>query len=323
MLVQRCSASTSRASATAFSSGLTFQKRRIVSSSGTRPLWVKGTTLATTRRRSHLVDRGSYAVVRQVRVVANVNIAEPWDPSDEFSGEEVVLNRLRALSTQAVTDLCNWTRLLIGQDWMEPPGKYPDLVSTSELLDISDANNIRGYSLVTSGTILVLPEGTICTGDGLAAVDAAMRLRGSPTAEDLLLADAQHLVHYGPGATDSDRAVLLAAIAVEVRIKRTLRAVATASHAPLVELLIANPRDWSLSAHSFFTKAMPAVCQRELGEEFSELGRKVQSLFEDRNKVAHVGSTIAHERATEHVDTAGRALRLLNDLIVERPSNGA
>jgi hypothetical protein len=194
-------------------------------------------------------------------------------------------------------------------------------VSTVQLVDITDKNKIEGFSLVMSATIRVLAAGTTCTVDGLAALEEAMRTRVSPTAEDLLLADAQHFVHYGSGATEGDRAVLLAAIAVEVRIRRTLRTLATPSQGALVELLVANPRDWSLSAHSCFSKGIPAVYQRDLGAEFKELGRKVQSLFEARNKVAHMGTPVSHDKATEHVRTAGRALRFLDDLIMECTSD--
>lgn len=257
-----------------------------------------------------------FVEVRLIRVVINLEVPDPWNPQDSTNGETAVLRKLISESRAIVTDLCNWTRVLEKQDWMSPPERLPRLVSQAQLIDISDPESatLLPTMILSAGSIQVLPEKGILDRAGLARVGTALQSRGSPRPDDLLLADARHLVHWRKGPSDPELAILLAAMAVEVRTKAVLQDLATGDQADLVTLLIDNPRDWSLSAHAHFAKAIEAILGRDLGKEWRRTARAVQGLFEARNQIAHRGKKFGVEQARVHVDAATVAIESLASL---------
>jgi hypothetical protein len=81
--------------------------------------------------------------------------------------------------------------------------------------------------------------------------------------------------------------VLLAAIACEIAVKNTLLEVASPHQRQLVESLLQNPRDFSLAAIALFDKPCLAVLGRSLKAQDTALYKRVEALFEDRNRIAH------------------------------------
>lgn len=200
--------------------------------------------------------------VRIVRVIANLDIADPWDPTDKERGVGSFGSQLDAACTAAVTDLCNWARVLVRQHWMEPSGRLPRLIS-SQVIDLTDEDaEERASSMAFSGLLRVMDPEAILDANDLARIEHAMSTQSSPSVDDVLLADARHLVSWTVGATVVDRSVLLAASAVEIRTRRTLMRLALPEQERLVDALINNPRDWSVGAHGTFLKAVPAVGDR-------------------------------------------------------------
>lgn len=96
---------------------------------------------------------------------------------------------------------------------------------------------------------------------------------------------------------------------VEVKPKAVLRLMAGEDKNELLDLLLENPRDWSLSAHGLFAKALPTLAGRALGDDHRELAKQVQKLFVARNSVAHRGEFITREDAVQHVKTAQTVIR--------------
>jgi hypothetical protein len=107
-----------------------------------------------------------------------------------------------------------------------------------------------------------------------------------PIAETLL-ADALYFIGLNP--PDCQRAVLIAAIACEV--KDTLRRKVPPDRLSFVDLILDNPRDWSLAAVALFDKAMNAALGRSLRAERHEVYKDVTKLFEVRNRIAHGGES--------------------------------
>src|SRR5207244_2004816 len=105
---------------------------------------------------------------------------------------------------------------------------------------------------------------------------------------DELLADARFYAWHA-SQPNPRIAVLLAAIATEVRIKAFLTSSATPEQAPLVNLILSSPQDVSLAAVSLFDKGLLAVCGRSLRADDPAGYKALIGLFEARNKLAHRG----------------------------------
>jgi hypothetical protein len=108
-------------------------------------------------------------------------------------------------------------------------------------------------------------------------------------------------------------AVLLAAIACEIRVKEVLRNTA-GERVDAVELLISRAKEFSGSARDMFSKVMFAANGRSLKEEDSELEKAVGALFEGRNAIAHRGEIPATKAVLTSIETASRVLSWLDGI---------
>lgn len=131
----------------------------------------------------------------------------------------------------------------------------------------------------------------------------------SPQLPWLLLADAE-------AAPDVNHSVLLAAIGCEVAMKSALTEHASAAHAPLVDLLLDHPRDFSLAAANLFHQPSLIVLGRSLKQDNHKLFKRVQSLFEDRNRIAHRAfeGLSTTDVLRDEIDAAKEALRWLESI---------
>ena len=247
--------------------------------------------------------------VRLVRVIANTEVPDDWVESE--ANEEEVRSRLVAESENLTRDFCNWVRVRGRQTWWPPPGERPNLVSTAELLVVTGETTARSLGTLAAPGLRfrVVPPEFVVGENALRAIEGHLQ-QGAPEPAELLLADAFYALQTG-GDTDPAKAVLLAAIAVETRTRQVVRELANDSQVTLVELLTDNPRDWSLSAHAMFAKAVPATLGRTPSPDWSDAAKLVQGLFEARNRVAHKGEAIDHATAAVHVSSARTALDLL------------
>jgi hypothetical protein len=131
---------------------------------------------------------------------------------------------------------------------------------------------------------------------------------GSPDTPELLLADAR-LALAAPSVEadwrsanrDVRRAVLLAAIASEVKIKTTLVGKATA---PARSAAQRDADDRRIATADLVHKPMKVALGRSLHEEQAVLFKAVSELFQARNKVAHRGVELNVEDARTYTQTA-------------------
>lgn len=145
---------------------------------------------------------------------------------------------------------------------------------------------------------------------------AAVASLGRPSELPLgrtLLAEAGHLASYTM-IPHASRALLMAAVACEVHVKAALRTAAAAEQAPLVDLLLENPRDWTLAAAGMFDKLADATAGRSLRKEAPETYKAVVALFEARNRLAHRGEIPTRAEARAHVAAAEAAFQWLDTL---------
>ena len=109
----------------------------------------------------------------------------------------------------------------------------------------------------------------------------------APVAETLL-ADAEHYARHG--IRDLRRAVLMAAIACEVKVKAILRRHATEAQRSLLDFALDHPHEVTVTAASgLFHKLMLATLGRSLSQDDNKLFKDVERLYKVRNDIAHHG----------------------------------
>ena len=90
---------------------------------------------------------------------------------------------------------------------------------------------------------------------------------------------------------------LLAAVAAEVKAKRTWETVVVDEGRPLLDLMLANPRAFPQSAIELFNKVAIAVSGRSFRDEDRDGYKNLTALFELRNRVAHAATLIGEQDA--------------------------
>jgi hypothetical protein len=149
---------------------------------------------------------------------------------------------------------------------------------------------------------------------------------GDPAVADLLLADARMVLSpFGISQAwkrerrYTARAVLLAAIAAEVKIKGTLVEKTPDELQGLLDVILDNPRDITIATGQLLDKSMKAAVGVSLLEQDKPLFKDVTErtstkwgLFPLRNRVAHHGYQPKLAEAEKAVDTVQRLFAWLN-----------
>jgi hypothetical protein len=162
--------------------------------------------------------------------------------------------------------------------------------------------------------IKVVPSSTEVTAQDLAEIDRLCVDEGQPSLAELLLAEGNHYL-WRPERLAPDRAVLMAAMACEIRIKTALRELSDPSAHAWVELVLDNPAEVSVSASNLWHKAMKAATGRSLSDEDKALFKLVERLITKRNHIVHRGLHVEPTEARDLVNAAGAAfdwLRTVN-----------
>jgi hypothetical protein len=258
--------------------------------------------------------------VHVVRVVAEgqaeISAADFLRPGSlEFNSAAIAaysaMSDLHDAAASVLGSFLTWVRTTCGQFWLGLAGEPSPLVWSSELRD-HEGNRIPiGYpALMTRG--MVGAEKISLSSQETSAIIDRIERGYEPSLHEIFLADAAYIARESLWR-NMRQAVLMAAISCEVAVKQRLRKGASAEQRELVELVLSNPRDVSLAAVSLFDKACKVVIGRSLREENLELYKRVDKLFQDRNKIAHRGGPeLADDTLAEHVNTAREALKWLS-----------
>jgi hypothetical protein len=212
---------------------------------------------------------------------------------------------------RVVEALVSWLRVVPGQFWLGLSGENPWPAGRSRLEDL-DAGRRLPYSF--SGRRFVLQQiahDAIVNPRSLGHVLNRVEVDEEPSLASSCLADAWFLNSH---SSDAPRVILTAAIACELRVKQALRELAKPEAAGLVDVLLENPRDYSVAAAALFDKPLAAVTGVSLRNNDRELWNQVNRLFKIRNDIAHRGYTPTAEEALECLQTATQAFRWLNTL---------
>lgn len=249
------------------------------------------------------------------RGVRRLLVSVFWEEAGK--GDAVTVNaarhvrRAREIARAVVRELVDWMRVEKGQNWL--PEHIEDITFTAPggalNVDTGEALPLVVGDLVFMGE---RPDGAELDRACIDRLTSHLTRRDEIPMPELLLADASYYTRRLRPA-EAQRAILMAAIACELKVKQTLRTCA-GDHWPLVELILDNPRDVSVAAANLFHKGMKATTGRSLQEEEAGLHRAVTRLFEVRNRVAHGGAMPDPREARELVIAAAAAFRWLDDV---------
>lgn len=260
-----------------------------------------------------------YIVRVEIEVACDLTSDDlPWGgPHDPalVAAAECVFKEGAEIAGSLIRRYVDHVRIRSHQYWLGSSATVPQTTWRNEIFDAAGRRLAVGFDYIGPVVVMMGKEplsraanGEIC---GLLAADH------SATLADSLLADA-HFLAGQSRSPDRRQAVLLAAIACEVRIKRTLDALATPKQVALIALILDHPRDVSMAAISLFDKALLAVGGRSLRVDDKHLFKALTTLFEDRNRIAHRGGEgILLEGLNAHVQTADRVFLYLDEVAEE------
>ncbi len=185
----------------------------------------------------------------------------------------------------AATEFVDRVRLL-GQVWLGMRGEPQPLAGSGNVFNDESGERIK---ISYGGVISVkLPTPDLALTDaGLSRLQEASAKQEPQPLPEVLLADALHIATMD--RPDFGRAILIAAVACEAKVKATLTTKVFAAGRPLVDVLLSNPRDYSMRAVSLFDTAMKAAVGRSLKGDDPKLYKLIEKLIEYRNAVAHTG----------------------------------
>lgn len=253
-----------------------------------------------------------------VRVWGEADVSAPGFRDQPHAAE--IAGRFRSdtfgVASRVAARFLDWTRTARRQSWLSLHGERPNILDV-EVWD-EDAGQRLPFGVIETTVVHHGDRGFAITREDLAPLVAYVESDDDIAVAEALLADAEHFLTNSP--PDVRRAVLMAAVSCEVRVKETMKALASREQMPLVEALLDNPRDWSLAASSLFDKGLAAIGGASLRETNKPVFKRVVTLFEVRNRVAHGGARPSEDEARDVVQAARAAVDWLGGLTDQRPA---
>jgi hypothetical protein len=263
-----------------------------------------------------VLRRGTMREVRVIRVTSSYNANISWTEYPNWTEPpasallESVCGQFRNVCDTAVADFNDWIVTAKGQVWGALTGEFPKAISMLQITDLDEGKAFPPRILTTT-PVRVIGRESLLRREDLSDFGEALSEGGSSFAR-LLLAEAKHYT-WSNERFAPDRAIVVAAMACEVVIKIALRKGA-ADQANIVDLLLSNPRDWSLTAEGLWDKASLAVLDRSLRLDLPDVWKPLTALYSKRNGIVHRGETADMRVATRLVSAAESAFAWLGDV---------
>ncbi|WP_433311042.1 hypothetical protein ACQP0U_24045 [Micromonospora sp. CA-269861] len=193
-------------------------------------------------------------------------------------------------------------RTIAGQPWLGITAEIPQQYGRSRLVD--EATGVGFLAFGTRQSLIVRHGGLALSADQLNHARDQV-LTGDPPAAEALLADARFLAS-GADTVDAQRAVLIAAIACEVKAKR-------------VAIERAKPeRRQGLGGMSDLDKIVDQFYQQAFGVSLrlsnQALFRKIKRLSALRNNIAHRGEPVDREECDQLILAATQLFDWLDSI---------
>lgn len=202
-------------------------------------------------------------------------------------------------------------RVISDQEWLgtvvEPPTQY----GLTELIDVE-----AGTRLLAVGpeqTVVGRHSDLALSRDQLTSVAQSVMAGGEPPVAETLLTDARFLA-FGADVVDGQRAVLLAAIACEVKVTATILAKVGREGARSIGLGSTSDLDELLDAK------LTAAFGVSLRRKDQSLAKKIRKLAGKRNRIVHQGDSVDPEHVRGHITAAVQLFAWLDQLPAEPAS---
>ena len=266
---------------------------------------------------------GGEWLVRAVLLVrASVNVNLPYEreelddgrlPRDSYDEGQQELARAADAARRAVGDYVAEVRARHKQHWLGLSGVTPRIGGLTQVIERGTSRRYRtGYQD---------PLRVISFGDEHAinlsqhkTVLEKIRDEYNAPLEESLFADAKYLAWIAD-PPQLREAVLLAAVACEVKIKQMLYLACPPEASPILDWALNSPRDVSQQAVGLFDKVAEAVTGRSLRLEGKSVYKDLDKLFQDRNAIAHRGSAIEPSEVRSHLRAAEAAIAWADSLL--------
>jgi hypothetical protein len=248
--------------------------------------------------------------------------SEAAEPSVNALDEGIrILSETVKIAREFAQRYINLVRTQLHQFWLGPSESQLRVTWLSQLID-SDGHNIPvGYNDPFPPVLVHWTDSALSV-----EVQAALVRKASegvePDLADTFLNDAEYTT-YMFANPNLRQAVLLAAVACEIKIKDTITTLASPEQRSLVNLLLENPRDWTMAAAALFDKGMEAVCGKSLRTENLDLYKEIDLLFRDRNNIAHKGGARVSpdDILIKHISSAKSAFEWLDGILSQARVN--
>jgi hypothetical protein len=285
--------------------------------------WLRGAVVRVAHNRNPTIPVYGVELLR-ARVRFNASLSddsreELWPPQPEeeagTSRYDSLLERAFPYAQAVTTELLNWIRVIKRQWWLglssEP---LLPLEKRTRLTDLSGGRHLPARLPARPAP----PQFNAYVEDNVVGVtamhDILERIKegGDQPPPDILLADATVLAERRKRGEHANLqvAVLLAAIACEVKLKRTLEDNASSSQRPLLKAVLRDSR----GAERLFGRLPNVVLARSLGDEDNQLYQRIRKLFEARNAIAHRGSVPSDAEALDVIEAASAVFQWVESL---------
>jgi hypothetical protein len=239
-----------------------------------------------------------------VEVDAAVSSTDPGEPEIDIG--QAALDAAFPVALSVAIDFISWLRVHAARFRLGASHEPPEVLN-GFLIETSSGQRVRNISFNPRVHIVGFGPLAGLTVEVLDEVADLLNVGAVAGTADLLLADAREAL-ASPGVEqewevtrrDVRRAVLLAAIASEVKIKRTLLEKTPGDRRPLVDIIRRRVRPVRTLTH----QTMKAASGRSLHEEDEPLYSAVKELFKDRDDIAHQGEPPELNQARRDVQAA-------------------
>jgi hypothetical protein len=262
-------------------------------------------------------DPGLLVSVNVVRVTVEFDEADPPrvppDYGDDPRWSELVnrgtalLDGAEAAAKSVLQGLLAWARIKGPQAWLGLEHDAPERFGVIRMVDTSNPSEKLAYAVRAGGGTMRHDSSALSPADMVDIFEKVRREEESPIAEGLLI-DSQHFAwHLKP--PDAQRAVLTAAIACELKVKRSLREATPEEKQPLLDLILRGRRP----VKDFFGLVFAASLGVSRADDEPSLFQDVGRLFTTRNGIAHRGERVSPQVASKLVGVATRAFAWVED----------
>ncbi|MGH2682714.1 MAG: hypothetical protein ACRDIX_05725 [Actinomycetota bacterium] len=216
------------------------------------------------------------------------------------------------LAVETAARLRRW--IFVRQPDLGPSGELPPRLWSDQIREKETGRDIPVAPTITLYGSRPTEETALSSQDFENLAPSLAGLIEPPEPETLLSQARGLLIHQRGKVVQPELAVLLAAVAAEVKAKRTWEAVVSPETQPLLDVLFKNPRAFPQSAIDLFDKVARAVAGRSLREERRNAYKQLERLFELRNAVAHTAARIDEREARIAVQSVPMAFEWLDSL---------